>query len=177
MTCIIGLAHEGKVYLAGDSAGVAGYDLQISKTPKVFVNGPFLIGYTASFRMGQLLEHAFAPPKRHPDMDVMRFMVTDFVDTVRNCFKNGGFAWRQNEAEKAGFFLVAYEGRLFEIQEDYQVFESRTGIAAVGYGNQVALGAMYALHDKPPEERVTAALAIVERCSAGVAGPFHVVSL
>jgi len=54
MTCIAGFVNKNEVWIGGDSAGVAGYNLRIRKDTKVFkVNGRFLIGYTNSFRMGQ----------------------------------------------------------------------------------------------------------------------------
>lgn len=83
MTCIAGIAQDGKVYICGDSAGSAGHDLAVRADRKVFVNGEFVMGFTTSFRMGQLIQYAFTPPKRHPDKDVMAYMVTEFVDALR----------------------------------------------------------------------------------------------
>src|SRR5690606_9234922 len=98
MTCIAGLrTNDGRVYIGGDSAGVAGLSLQVRADQKVFVNGGFLFGFTSSFRMGQVLRHSFTPPNRHPDKDVMAFMVTEFVDAVRNAFKSAGVATKSNE--------------------------------------------------------------------------------
>ena len=57
MTCIVGLEHDGKVYMGGDSAAVGGMDVYPSRIPKVFQAGRYLIGYTTSFRMGQLLQY------------------------------------------------------------------------------------------------------------------------
>ena len=57
MTCIIGLVADGRVYLGGDSAAVHGWTRRRTRLRKVFRKGPFLVGYTTSFRMGQLLEH------------------------------------------------------------------------------------------------------------------------
>ncbi len=39
MTCIVGLVDNGKVYIGGDSAGCAGYDVRIREDQKVFRNG------------------------------------------------------------------------------------------------------------------------------------------
>ena len=36
MTCIAAIAEKGKVYIGGDSAGVAGLDLTIRADEKVF---------------------------------------------------------------------------------------------------------------------------------------------
>jgi hypothetical protein len=62
LTVIVGLVHRGRTHLAGDSAGSSGSQLTIRRDPKVFTNGPYVLGFTTSFRMGQLLHHAFEAP-------------------------------------------------------------------------------------------------------------------
>lgn len=86
MTVIVGLVNKGDVYIGGDSAGVAGLDITIRADEKVFTNGPFLMGFTTSFRMGQLLRYKFDPPKQTVNTDDMKYMVTDFIDATRKCF-------------------------------------------------------------------------------------------
>ena len=63
MTCIVGCIHNGKVFLAGDQLGSNGYYKENhEKLTKVFKVGEFLIGYTTSFRMGQILQYSWTPP-------------------------------------------------------------------------------------------------------------------
>ena len=178
MTCIVGLVHEGKVYIGGDSAGVdqcLGLTRRADK--KVFRNGDFLFGFTSSFRMGQLLQHAFVPPKPYSGQDVYAFMVTAFVDAVRQCLKNGGYASRRDEVEEGGNFLVGYSGRVFSIEGDYQVGEPMCGYAACGCGESIALGSLFTSAGQQPVDRVNLALAAAEHFSAGVCGPFNVESV
>ena len=177
MTCIVGLVDKGKVYIGGDSAGANSFwDLTVRADPKVFVNGPFIMGFTSSFRMGQLLRYKLKTPSRFKDdgtqKEVYEYMVTDFVDAVRQCLKDGGYASKRNEIEEGGTFLVGYEGRLFCIESDYQVGEALDGFMAVGCGDQIARGALYGTQMQPPEERIRIALEAAERFSAGVRGPF-----
>lgn len=174
MTCIVGLVHEGTVYMGGDSAAVEGYNVSLSVMPKVFINGPFVMGYTSSFRMGQLLQYAFNPPERGLSQDVYAYMVTTFINTARECFKSGGYGRKHSEEEEGGQFLVGYCGRLFTVEADYQVHESATGYDAVGCGSPYALGAVHALEGATPRERIKAALKAAEHFSAGVRGPFTV---
>lgn len=176
MTCIVGIAHEGKVHIGGDSAGVGGYDLTVRQDRKVFRNGDFVMGFTSSFRMGQLLAYSLTPPRRHPDDDVYKYMVTHFVDAVRGCLKAGGYAETHHGAETGGTFLVGYAGRLFAIQGDYQVSESSHGFDACGCGESYALGSLYATSGQLPFQRLELALKTAEQFSAGVRGPFHYVS-
>ncbi|MED1954869.1 hypothetical protein [Brevibacillus centrosporus] len=172
MTCIVGLVHDGKVCMGGDSAGVGGYDLAIRADEKVFINEEFIMGFTSSFRMGQLLRYRFKPPYHRPDVSDYEYLVTDFIDEVRSCLKNGGYARTDNGEESAGTFLVGYRGKLYTVEGDYQVGIPADGYAAVGCGDQIAHGALYATNGSPPTERIKIALEAAERYSAGVRGPF-----
>ncbi|ARQ13204.1 hypothetical protein NXC12_PD00095 (plasmid) [Rhizobium etli] len=177
MTCIVGVAQNGNVWIGGDSAASNGYSSTVRKDVKVFRNGPFIMGFTSSFRMGQLLAHSFRPPTRHADADVYAFMVTDFVDEVRRCLKVGGWAESQNNKESGGTFLVGYEGRLFKIQTDYQVGESLAGHDACGCGENTALGSLFSTVGEKPESRIMTALAAAAEYSTGVRPPFSIESL
>lgn len=176
MTCIAALVHDGRVYMGADSAGVSGWDLTVRADQKVFRNGPFLMGFTTSFRMGQLLRYHFVPPPHPEGVTVDRYMVTTFIDAVRDCLKAGGYARKKEDAEEGGTFLVGYRGRLFEVESDYQVGESVLSFNAVGCGAGYALGAFYAtvLLVNDPEARVRLALEAAESFSAGVRRPFVV---
>ena len=175
MTCIVGLVGEdGKVYIGGDSAGVGGYSLTVRKDCKVFRNGEFVIGGTTSFRMLQLLRHAFMPPVYDPATDLEKYMTTTFVDAVRECFKLGGYLLKSSERESGGHFLVGFRGRLFQIEDDFQVGEALSGYDAVGCGSDIALGVLYATPDVRPRKRIELALRGAEEHNAGVRGPFYI---
>lgn len=176
MTCIVGIAHEDKVWIGGDSAGVDGWNgLEVRADKKVFRNGPFVMGFTSSFRMGNLLQYALNPPRRHPSDEVYKFLVTDFVDAVRKCLKDGGYATAKDGGEIGGTFLLGYEGRLFSIQSDYQVAETVSGFDACGSGEQVAKGSLFSTKGQPPADRLRTALEAAERFNAGVRAPFAIV--
>lgn len=176
MTAIVGIAYNGRVYLGGDSAGISGWSLTVRADTKVFRNGPYVLGFTDSFRMGQLLQYALTPPK--PAGDLPKFMSTVFIDAVRDTLKAGGFAARESEREVGGNFLVGITGRLFEVYSDYQVAETATGYAATGCGFELALGSLHATAqtEAPPRKRLGMALAAAEAFNAGVRGPFAFVS-
>jgi ATP-dependent protease HslVU (ClpYQ) peptidase subunit len=174
MTCIVGIVQDGTVYIGGDSAGVAGWDIMTRADRKVFRNGAFLFGFTSSFRMGQLLHYAFTPPPHIVGMEIDRYMATVFIDALRACLKEGGYARKESDQEKGGTFLVGYRGHLFAIEHDYQVGETIFGYNAVGGGSQVALGALHATADleMDPVARAERALAAAETFNNGVRSPF-----
>jgi uncharacterized membrane protein len=180
MTCIAGIAQNGNVYMGGDSAAIGGWNLTIRKDRKVFRNGDFLIGGTSSFRMLQLLHHAFVPPVYDPAIDIEKFMATTFIDAIRQCFKDGGYAKKTSEEESGGQFLVGFRGHLFDIQPDYQVQEALDDYDAVGCGVEVALGSLYASGPTQdggiidPRRRVAMALEAAQHHNAGLRGPFYV---
>lgn len=175
MTCIVAVVDNDKVWMGGDSAGVSGMDLMVRKDPKVFRVGEFLMGFTTSFRMGQILMHGFNPPTITGDL--FKYMVNEFVPALRHAFKEGGFLELNANREKGGTFLVGIRGRLFMIESDFQVGETYDGYAAVGCGDQIAHGALFASKELPAKKRVKLALKAAERYSSGVRGPFLVDSI
>lgn len=174
MTVIAGLVDNGTVLIGGDSAGVAGYQMVVRRDTKTFINGPYVFGFAGSFRMGQILRHSFTPPTPQTDVDIERFMCTTWIDAVRLALKDAAWAQVHDGQETGGTFLVGIQARLFEVCSDYQVGEAADGYSAVGCGDDVALGALYATAETglSAEERVVLALRAAERYSAGVRGPF-----
>ena len=183
MTCIVAVRVEtdgaARIVMGGDSAGVAGHDILIRKDPKVFRNDELLVGFTSSFRMGQIMRFKFAPPAIPPGMDLYEYMVVHFVDRVRSVLKEGGFAEVQNSVERGGSFIVGLRERIFTIGSDFQVGENVDGFASVGSGADYALGALEILHTLPSltgEEIVEMALRAAAKFSGGVRAPFVVMS-
>lgn len=180
MTAIVGLEHRGDVWMGGDSAGVSTDYARIiqRRDAKVFRNGPFLIGFTTSFRMGRLLRYELKTPAHPSRLGVERYMATLFIDAVRACLKGGGYASKEREAEFGGAFLVGYRGKLFTVRDDYDVGLSVDPFAAVGCGDQTARGALFATaHVSDPAQRIRTALLAAEHCCPGVRRPFTVMCL
>jgi ATP-dependent protease HslVU (ClpYQ) peptidase subunit len=184
MTCIVGIEHDGKVTIGGDSAAAQGSFLDLVTAPKVFQLGEMLIGFSYSFRMGQLLQYKLEPSVICSDADLMQFMVNGFVEDVRSCFRDGGFAKKQNEQEEGGQFLVGLRGQLFEVHSNYQVLRSRWGYNAIGCGYELALGAMGAMHSldavgnvTTTEAKVIVALQAASDHSGSVQAPFTVLTV
>lgn len=179
MTCIIGTIDNGEIYMGADSAGVGGYSIKRRKDSKIFINGEFIMGFTTSFRMGQLLRFKFTPPKQKENQDIYEFMVSDFVEGVRQCLKDGGYSKITNNEESGGTFIVGYRGRLFTIDSDFQVGELFGNYASCGCGSDIALGSLFSTEGKEMKtpERIMLALQAAEEFSAGVRGPFNIIKL
>lgn len=177
MTCIAGMVSGGVVYIGGDSAGVTGLMLDVRADTKVFRNGEFIFGFTSSFRMGQLLHYKFTPPAHKANKGIEAFMVEDFIEEVRKCLKDGGYAQKKDNKEEGGTFLVGYRGKLFCIESDYQIGENVLNFDAVGCGAAYAKGLLWGLRDSKlsPKNKIKKALEAAERFSAGVQRPFEII--
>lgn len=181
MTCIVGVEFNGKVYIGGDSAGIEDDGLEICgrADEKVFVVEDFVFGFSGSFRVGQLIRYAFIPPEHSQKKPDMAYMVTDFVDALKNMQREKGTLVKENDEETSTCpFLVGYRGKLYCVEADFNVGVTYDGYAAVGCGSQVALGALHALkHSKStdPQKKIKSALEAAAEYNAGVRPPFKMV--
>ena len=186
MTCIVGIRHNNLITVGGDSAGVAGLDLEVRADEKVFSkldehNNEWLFGFTSSFRMGQLIRYALELPDisevdLEDEEDINKFMVVSFVDSIRKCFEKKGWLRTKADREYGGAFVVGVKGRLFVIEDDFQVAIPASGFTAVGCGEMQALGSLYTTEvlSKPVDSKKRAQLALeaAEAYSGGVRSPF-----
>lgn len=176
MTCIVGLALDGDVWIGADSAATSGWQVRSTRVPKVFTHGPFIIGYTVSFRMGQLLQFYLDVQPQDGESSDLEYIVKRFVMAVRGCLKEGGYTTIENNKEEGGGFLIGYRGHVYRVGNEFQVTEASDGFDACGCGGNYALGAMAALGSVEPDERVRMALEIAAHFSGAVRGPFTVLS-
>jgi ATP-dependent protease HslVU (ClpYQ) peptidase subunit len=181
MTCIVGLVHEGVVWLGGDSAAVEGSDVSTTADPKVFIEADVAIGYAGSFRVGQLLRHKLDVPDHPERLDDIGWLVGPFVDAVRDTLAVGGALSKSKQGveempDECGL-LIGYHGHLYEMGEAFGITEETTGVAAMGAGGAYAIGSLHASEHRDPVDRIGLALEAAERFSGAVRPPFTVVRL
>ena len=107
----------------------------------------------------------------------MEFMVNQFVENARNLLKEKGFSKVESNKQSGGQFLVGYRGVLYCIHKDFQVGQLSEGLESIGSGSDFALGAMKALKDVAPVQRIKRALGIAAHFNMGVCAPFYVRSV
>ncbi len=138
--------------------------------------GDFIIGYTSSFRMGQILQYNLDIEKQKDDIDDLRYMATIFIESVRKSFGEGGYREIESERESGGFFLVGYKGKIYSIGDDFQVNSSIDGFTSVGSGESYALGSLFETKGEAPFIRLEKALSAASYFSGAVCPPFTIVS-
>lgn len=185
MTCIVGLEHGGKVYLASDSIATDLYVCGTRREPKVFKREEFVFGYTTSFRMGNLIQYKLKlpkPPRKNGNLN--KFLCTKFIDSLRSCFESNGFMGVSDSdsigkgRDEGGIFLVGLRGKLYIVDEQFCVGSSIDGFDAVGSGREHALAAMHALdgYVTHPKDRLTIALETAQKYGTTVRGPWDFVN-
>lgn len=182
MTCIVGIANGKSVWMGGDSSAVDAQSGEICAVadPKVFLLGSeMLVGYTGSFRVGQLLQYKLKLPKRKAKQTDIQYLTTDFMDSVRKILKAGD--WNVLGPEGGPTFLIGYRGKLYEVGEEMYVLNYEAQETAVGAGGVYALGSLHTTRQikelAEPEERIAWALSASSAHCAFVIPPFHILKL
>jgi hypothetical protein len=178
MTCIVGYIDKAKkkMYMGGDSAGVSGHMSYSRKDEKVFSKGKMLFGFTSSFRMGQLLRYSLAIPEKDEGMSDYEYMCTKFVESIRSTLKTGGFSHVENNEESGGTFLVAFNGELYSIFDDFQVGVNILNYNSCGCGEYWANGALYKRNGEPIK-LINLALETASYFSGWVKPPFNIIEM
>lgn len=171
MTVIVGLVHQGKVYMAGDRAMSDDTNIDSMLQPKVKRNGSLLIGYANNLGTGQLAQMIQFPDP--PTSGIEVYLRTDFVRTLKDAYEYYSIGVEIHDAEKASAdLLVGVHGHLFEMSTtDWSVAEY--GQAAIGSGMGYALGSLYSTRDwdnpkKRLREAVQAAIRYTPSCQSPV---------
>lgn len=181
MTCIVGIVDKEKVYIGADSAGTGNFKRTIRKDLKVFVRDKFIMGFTSSFRMGQLLMHddRFSMRCQKSGEDDFHYLINAFIPAIQKLFSDGGYLTKDKEELVGGVFLLGFNKRLYRIDCDFQVGESVANYEAVGCGDEFALGSLFTTEhsEESAEQRIIKALEAASNFSIGVAPPFNILSL
>ena len=174
MTCIIGLVDKGTVYIGGDSSVTGQWDVYPMVGQKVFTNQHFIIGTAGIPRVHQILKYHLEVRPPTAMENVERYMVSIFIPAVQACFAAQKY---DLAADEYSAFMVGCRGRLFQLGGKFSLEESAEQMMVLGSAGNVALGAMAALADVKPDERILRSLAIAQRFSHAARPPYYVRSL
>lgn len=170
MTCIVGIAHEGVVYMGGDRGASDGDSIVSMSRPKIHVRGDWIFGYAGNIGKGQLLEFITLPIVEDND-DPYCLLRLDVVEGLREAINT----YSDNESDHADW-LIGCKGRLFEISSDgWGVVELNT--SSIGSGNTYSLGSLYTSIDKDPIDRIGLAMGAAITYSPTCQGPIDILFL
>ena len=181
MTCIIGVEHEGTVYMGADSIGLNGWPKDIIAQDKLFKRNGMLFGCAGNPRMAQILRYQtiFNPPG--PEQMDEAYLVREVVEKTRLALKEHGYTETDNGRELGASFLLGYNGKLYSVENSFQLCRSARKFYAIGAGDGFAMGALCAALNQFETWTETAivegikyALKTAAELSAAVAPPFLV---
>lgn len=144
MTCIVALTDGKDVHMAGDLMAHNGFTGNVLDKSKVFIKEGFIVGYTTSFRMGQILEYAWTPPSKKESQTEDSYIYIDIVNSFREVFSQNGYGNKDGIEDHSGEFIFGYKGRLFLHQQNYSILESNSFVAtgSGGYHAEAAIATM-----------------------------------
>lgn len=178
MTCIVAIETTDGVVIGSDRMGSNGHTGSPVTEAKIFTKGEVTIGYTSSFRMGQLLQYALAIPDIKQDQNIDEWVAVDFIQALRTTYKDHGWDEVKDGVAIGGTFILVVRSRAYIIQDNYSFIRRITGEYAVGSGCDYALGSLRSTRDKmPTTDRVLEALATAAEYVVSVAGPFDIIEL
>lgn len=172
MTCIAALVDkDGRVWMAGDSATTYGEELRLlsegmPKVSKRVDEGGtvWMLGTAGRSRLRQVIALEIDLPKAPlGGEDVLGFLVKEFIPRLRDTLDEVGFMEKEKNADKMkGAILIGLKGRLFMVDGNFCVIEEAQPFTAIGSGENVAFGVLYATQDNDPEKRLYLALEAAE---------------
>lgn len=177
MTCIVGIEHDGIVFLGSDTcASNTSITLETDEPKIVRINKDMIVGYCGSFRFGQLMQYSIKLPSQPKQMSDHEYLCTLFVDTLRKTFKEKGFLQIEKHVEEGGTALIAYKHKLYYLEDTFQVRRA-IGYGSVGSGSYFAMGSLATTAETKYQmgiiDRLMDALKVASKLNPFVKGPYH----
>jgi len=144
-----GFAHIGTDSRATDSNGA--HFILSNKKVTWDEEKDYLFAVTGATRGGNLIQQGWVPPQPPAFTDIHgldKFMTQIFIPQLRDHFMDSGFegvALDGSSAEIDAQFLVAVQGVIYPIYNDYCWDRDQRKIYTMGSGGDIALGVMDAL--------------------------------
>jgi ATP-dependent protease HslVU (ClpYQ) peptidase subunit len=103
-----------------------------------------------------ILTHVFKPPAVNPNLygaKLDKFISSVFIQDMKRCFEENSYS---KDGEHDSQIMVAVNGTVYEIGDDFSWAHDETGVYAIGSGSGYAMGAMLASLDNKKKTLGTA---------------------
>lgn len=157
MTCVVAIKKDNSILLGADSAASGNNRIVQRKDKKVFKRRGIGFGFAGSFRIGQLIKYQLKIPKRPANMYNEEYVFNCLLGEIIKLLKANRLV-KKNMMECN--LLIAYSGQVYKVDSDFQIELVEDDYAAIGDGEDVALGALFALKDSEMTENEKAEIAL-----------------
>ena len=182
MTAIVGVVQDGEVWMGGDSFCECGAVTYIRTDAKVFFrdepesNRRILIGAAGDAILSHLAEMIFDVPARRADHSAHQYIGMSLGPALFEAIDKHLNLIRKKKWPN-GRFLFGYDSHLYSFDCNGSLLHEDSGLMAIGWGDEIAIGALEATPELAPEERIRRALSIAAKRTSKVAPPFHIEKL
>lgn len=149
MTTLVGVQGDGWCVLGSESrASLESGRLIDAASPKIVENNGILIAGAGGGRGSNLVHHGWKPARPRANQDTDEWMTMSFIPQMRHMFVDAGYDMKE-EGEFASHdseFLVAVNGIIYSVFEDYSWEREERKFYIAGSGGDYALGALEALN-------------------------------
>ena len=183
MTCVVAVSEKsnGITYIGADSLGSSSSFKISRKDKKIFKVRNALntvMGFTTSYRMGDLLQFS---ENLIPDAEKIvdrEYMVVKFIPQIIKLFEVNGYQEIDNGQISGGTFIVAQNEKIYKIGSDYQVGENFCEYDSCGCGYMAALGSLHSTANMNMNsvDRIHMALRASQAFVPGVEAPFYIMN-
>ena len=147
MTTLAGIQGKGWCVLGADSQ-ISNGGRRIMGGTKVIEQHGLLIATCGEVRGMNLLRYNLSPPS--PSTDAEQYIITELVPSIRKEFIDNGYLIPEmgmltSDVVSIGGdveSIVAFQGELYDIGEDFAVTKDPRGLFANGSGGDIALGVL-----------------------------------
>lgn len=145
MTTVIAIQHDDGVDMIADSQiNANGQPYFHADMVKIVERGKYLIGVAGRVVALQAIQNAWNPPTLSSYKGTLyNFVITKVIPSLKS-FIDDSKLFTDKDKEDGDLFsiLIAINGNLFEIDQDYSVARRESGVYAIGSGSDYALGAL-----------------------------------
>jgi len=183
MTCIVAIAKDDVVHMAGDRFSTDGnWGRFTDGSPKIatipaFGRLEFLVGCAGDGRCCDVIQHMDIRAGNLSPVDAESNVREILVEAIRSALRDRGALMKDDDGQDKGCtVLVGHMGRLFVIGDNFAVSVITENYVAVGAAKEYALGSLATTNgladEVSPTERLDIALMVAEKYNITVSGPF-----
>ena len=154
MTTIAAIQGKNWVVMGADTQSTHGdYRKLFMADDKVINNNGILIAGCGSGRGTNLVQHVFKAPKPAPGRTIEqldKWMTTIFIPELRQTFMDHGYDMKDDGdfAQHESVFIVAVQGVIYIIDDDYSWDRDIRGYITSGSGGDFAQGVLFGADQK-----------------------------
>jgi hypothetical protein len=171
VTLIIAVKTSDGVIIQGDKNGFSGWgEVSRRHDAKVFIKGAWGIGFTTSYRMGQILRDKLTGDIAKGGMEAAAFAL---VEEARAELEKNHYSKLENNQAEGGTWIATEGSHIICIQDDYAYNVVADDYCCVGCGARYASAIMEYTKKEDALTRLDAAYKITIRLNTFVGGGYN----